>query len=684
MRFSARPRWGSSMATTVAAALVALMVSVALPGGAPPASAATGQVQAKGSLGRGYWMVATDGGIFSFGENEFFGSTGNVKLNQPIVGMAATPTGEGYWMVASDGGIFTFGDATFFGSTGAMKLNKPIVGMAATESGQGYYLVATDGGVFTFGDAKFRGSTGAIKLNQPIVGMTVMPGGDGYWMVAADGGIFNFGDAKFLGSTGAIKLNKPIVGMTATPTGKGYWMVATDGGIFNFGDAKFLGSTGAIKLNQPIVGMARTATGQGYWMVATDGGVFSFGDAAFYGSTGAIKLNRPIVGMAAAPYSPVTAPDFVFTLSGTREVDASGGTAVGDPDGDGIVFLDFTDDELCYAIQVDNVTKPATLAHIHEAPEGVPGPVFQDLQAPDATGFSQDCIAMDKAKIASILAHPQRFYVNVHNADYPGGAVRGQLQDELMVGITADSKVFGFFSSAPEDIVVPPTPITGLGAGETIVGADIRPMTGDGYVLTKDASDNGRVYEASSTLTASGFAATRVGTATSFPLDAAGTSYGVDFDPVHDVLRIVSDADLNGTFDLTTGAFTAQAPLNPPNPNVTGIAYANNVLGTTKPGSTTLFDVDTGTDTLYTQNETTGTLTAVGALGVTVDDPTGLDVGFGPAGKAAPMFLVARVTGNAFFSVFAVNPANGKATKMGDVGDKSMTNVVGAVVDVSA
>jgi Calx-beta domain-containing protein len=245
----------------------------------------------------GYALVASDGGIFAFGGAEFAGSTGDIKLNQPIVGMASTPSGRGYWMVATDGGIFSFGDARFFGSTGNIKLNKPIVGMAATPTGKGYWLVASDGGVFSFGDAKFFGSTGAIKLNKPIVGMSSTPTGQGYWMVATDGGIFAFGDAKFLGSTGAIKLNQPIVGMATTDTGKGYWLVATDGGIFTFGDAKFFGSTGALKLNKPIVGMTATGTGAGYWMVATDGGIFSFGDAKFLGSTGATKLNKPIVGM---------------------------------------------------------------------------------------------------------------------------------------------------------------------------------------------------------------------------------------------------------------------------------------------------------------------------------------------------------------------------------------------------
>jgi hypothetical protein len=85
--------------------------------------------------------------------------------------MTSTKSGQGYWLVAADGGIFAFGDATFKGSTGNIKLAQPIVGIAATASGQGYWMVASDGGIFAFGDAPFKGSTGAIKLAQPIVGM---------------------------------------------------------------------------------------------------------------------------------------------------------------------------------------------------------------------------------------------------------------------------------------------------------------------------------------------------------------------------------------------------------------------------------------------------------------------------------------------------------------------------------
>jgi CSLREA domain-containing protein len=248
--------------------------------------------------GNGYWLVASDGGIFAFGNAGFFGSTGNLHLNRPIVAMAATPDGNGYWLVASDGGIFAFGNAGFFGSTGALTLNQPIVGMAATPDGKGYWLMASDGGIFAFGDAGFFGSTGAMTLNQPIVGMAATPDGKGYWLVASDGGIFAFGNAGFFGSTGAMTLNQPIVGMAATPDGKGYWLVAADGGIFAFGDAGFFGSTGAQHLNQPIVGMAATPDGKGYWLVAADGGIFAFGDSPFFGSTGVLHLNQSIVGMA--------------------------------------------------------------------------------------------------------------------------------------------------------------------------------------------------------------------------------------------------------------------------------------------------------------------------------------------------------------------------------------------------
>src|SRR5439155_648636 len=104
--------------------------------------------------------------------------------NPPLVQTLCGPPGAGgYWMSAADGGIFAFCDAKFHGSTGGIRLNQPVVGMAATTTGGGYWLVARDGGIFAFGDARFLGSTGNIRLNQPVVGMARTPSGGGYWLV---------------------------------------------------------------------------------------------------------------------------------------------------------------------------------------------------------------------------------------------------------------------------------------------------------------------------------------------------------------------------------------------------------------------------------------------------------------------------------------------------------------------
>jgi hypothetical protein len=266
---------------------------------ADPDAATLREVAAPRPTGAGYWFVASDGGIFSYGDAKFHGSTGAIHLNQPVVGMAATPDGKGYWFVASDGGIFSYGDATFHGSTGAIHLNRPVVGMAATPDGKGYWFVASDGGIFSFGDAKFHGSTGNLALVKPIVAMATTPDGQGYWLVASDGGVFKFGDAGFFGSAANNALPAPIVGMAATPDGQGYWLLGKGGEVLPFGDAQWYGSPANAHLNAPIAGLAITPDGLGYWLVASDGGIFSYGDARFFGSAGALRLNRPIVGMAA-------------------------------------------------------------------------------------------------------------------------------------------------------------------------------------------------------------------------------------------------------------------------------------------------------------------------------------------------------------------------------------------------
>ena len=176
-----------------------------------------------------------------------------------IVASATDPATGGYWLAATDGGVFSFG-APFEGSAGALPLRSPVVGMAATADGLGYRLVAADGGVFAYGDAAFLGSMGGLPLNRPVVGMAATPDGQGYWLVASRRRHLRLRRRRRSWAPwAATPLNRPIVGMAPTADGKGYWLVASDGGVFAYGDAAFLGSTGALTLASPVVGMAADA-----------------------------------------------------------------------------------------------------------------------------------------------------------------------------------------------------------------------------------------------------------------------------------------------------------------------------------------------------------------------------------------------------------------------------------------
>jgi len=246
----------------------------------------------------GYWQVAADGGIFTFGSAGFYGSTGSMRLNKPVVGMAATPDRGGYWLVASDGGIFAYGDAGFYGSTGSMILNKPIVAMIATLDGHGYWLIASDGGVFAFGDAPFYGSAGGDGLAYPVTAAAPSFLGGGYWLVDANGQVFNYGNALHEGQPAFAPGGYRITGMAGTRSSSGYWLASANGNVANFGDAAPYGSMIGTTLNSPVVGMAATHDAAGYWLQGGDGGIFTYGDAPFMGSMGGRPLNAPMVGIA--------------------------------------------------------------------------------------------------------------------------------------------------------------------------------------------------------------------------------------------------------------------------------------------------------------------------------------------------------------------------------------------------
>src|SRR5664279_1531552 len=259
----------------------------------------------------GYWLVGSDGGVFSFGSAPFFGSAANLHLQSPVVGIAPTPGRDGYWLVASDGGVFSFGDANYYGSIPGLgiapddstlrpSLDAPIVGIVPSYDGRGYFLLANDGGVFAFGDAKFEGSCPGIGgcPGGGIADVMTDSTGNGYWVVSYAGNVQAFGDAINYG--GAAKyLNEvtgEVISAVSTPSGHGYWILFLNGEVYTFGDAGYFGSpSGQILFSNPASAILATSDGGGYWVTTASGAVYAYGDAPYDGGVSSLHLNEPIV-----------------------------------------------------------------------------------------------------------------------------------------------------------------------------------------------------------------------------------------------------------------------------------------------------------------------------------------------------------------------------------------------------
>ena len=282
--------------------------------------------------------MGSDGGIFTFGSAQFYGSTGALHLNRPVVGITPTTDRGGYWLDASDGGIFSFGDAGFYGSIPGLgiapagsgtphSLNAPIVGMVPSADGNGYFMVGADGGVFTFGDAHFEGSCPAIGGCPGGAAVSVIPDstGNGYWLVTVGGGVTPFGDAPALGSGPG-----GVVSAARSADGGGYYLLYPNGVVYAFGDAVNYGSAaGEVGGANPAATIFTTADGGGYWIVSSNGSVVTEGDAPYDGGANNLHLNGSIIAGRAGDVvrnAPRRRVDLSARAQG-REAGAMGGYA---------------------------------------------------------------------------------------------------------------------------------------------------------------------------------------------------------------------------------------------------------------------------------------------------------------------------------------------------------------------
>ena len=191
--------------------------------------------------------------------------------------------------------------------------------------------------------------------------------------------------------------------------------------------------------------------------------------------------------------------------------------------------------------------------------------------------------------------------------------------------------------------------LTGIPAGETLFGIDFRPVNGQLYAL----SSASKLY----TINLANGAVSQVGTLPFAP-SLNGTSFGFDFNPTVDRIRVVSNAGQNLRLDPNTGLIAAtDLPLNPGSPAVNGAAYTNNFPSPAGSGATTvLFDIDSSTDRLYRQDPpNTGTLVEIGPLGINVEAANGFDIG-GKSNVAYAILTVGSTT-----KLYTINLTSGAA-----------------------
>jgi hypothetical protein len=244
-------------------------------------------------------------------------------------------------------------------------------------------------------------------------------------------------------------------------------------------------------------------------------------------------------------------------------------------------------------------------------------------------------------------------------------------QAALLVGLTTGGNLITFDSSAPGTILST-VAVTGLG-GQTLQGIDSRPVNrqiygvGSGGTLVQVSAFTG--------------GATSVATLSTAP---SGSSFGLDFNPVVDRFRVVSNTEQNLRINPASGATLVDGPLAynvgdvnfGVNPNIVGVAYINNNPGVL---STTLYGIDSSTDTLVTQiPPNSGTLNTVGSLGVDASALAGFEIDF--QGNA---FAALTSPDELSSGLYSINLATGAATLIGQIGGGAALNGLTAIPEPS-
>ena len=337
------------------------------------------------------------------------------------------------------------------------------------------------------------------------------------------------------------------------------------------------------------------------------------------------------------------------------------------------------------AVGVTPVVSPNTGQLFTVGPLGVAaggGPVGFDISPVTNAAFAS--LTPPGSKVSTL------FTINLKTgAATPVGNIggRGVIRDiayavrpETVYALTASGKLIRFNPGVP-GAVSSSLSVSGLGSGETLIGIDFRPATGQLFGL----SSANRVY----TINTKTGVANAIGAppATAF---LAGQSFGVDFNPTSDRIRTVSDGDQTTRINPNNGAradaptpdgplaFAATDPNAGQDPNIVGAAYTNNFLGSP---ATTLYDIDSNLNALVTQgtavgvtpvvSPNTGQLFTVGPLGAAAGDFNGI-VGFDISSETGVALASLNTAAGGPTNLFTINLTTGAATLIGAIGGGEM------------
>ena len=252
--------------------------------------------------------------------------------------------------------------------------------------------------------------------------------------------------------------------------------------------------------------------------------------------------------------------------------------------------------------------------------------------------------------------------------------------------ISNNNRLLIMDADVPQEILADHT-VTGLDVGDTLVGIDVRPATGQLYAL----SDGAGLY----TINPATGAATKVGELAADPTDAtnpftalSGTNFGIDFNPVVDRLRVVSNTQQNLRIHPDTALVTTDTPLAfavgdanaAATPNVSDVAYSNNVAGA---ASTSLFGIDDTTFVIVQQNPpNNGTLNTVAPFGVTNASHVGFDIAPDGVGFVGGKHTVPGTPVE--YILATLDPITGNGESHGPIGDGTIPIVDIAVAPTVA